>query len=78
MDVWDDLELLQTWVHNHAPGGKPPLSASLMTPKARGNKFSDAIAYGGHEAAQARQASPVIKGRTASVRRWDPGVMREG
>ena len=44
--VWDYLELLQTWVEDHAPDGKTPLSPLVTTSSARGNKFEDVIAYG--------------------------------
>jgi len=62
LDVWDYLELLQAWVQDHAPSGKMPLSTSLTTPSARGNRFDDVMAYGEHQAALARQSSPVIDG----------------
>ena len=77
MDPWEYLEMLQTWVEDHAPDGKTPLAESVTASSARGNKFDDVMAYGGHDAALARQASPVIKGSVASVGRWDPGVVLE-
>jgi hypothetical protein len=41
MNIWDYLELLHTWVQDHAPDGKTPLSASVTTSRARANKFKD-------------------------------------
>lgn len=75
MDVWDFLELLETWVQDHAPDGKTPLSPSVTVATARGNKFEDVMAYGGHQAALARQAAPVIDGTNATVGTWDPGMV---
>lgn len=77
LPIWDYLELLETWVKDHAPDGKTPLSPSVTKPKYRGNKFDEVMAYGGHGAALARQAKPVIKGTVATVGRWDPGVALE-
>jgi enterochelin esterase-like enzyme len=77
LDVWDYLELLQTWVQDHAPDGKTPLSASLTTSSARGNKFEDVMSYGGRMAALDRQGPPVVEGSVATVGRWDPGVVLE-
>ncbi|KAI9695746.1 MAG: hypothetical protein M1820_008418 [Bogoriella megaspora] len=77
LNIWDYLDMLQTWVQDHAPDGKTPLSSSVTTSSARGNQFDDIIAYGGHEAALARQAPPAINGTVASVGRWDPGVALE-
>jgi enterochelin esterase-like enzyme len=77
-EVWDYLELVQSWIKDHAPDGKTPLSAKLTTPSARGNKWADVIAQGGHKAALARQAPPVVrKNGHATVGRWDPGVKLE-
>lgn len=76
MDVWEYLELLETWVQDHAPDGKTPLSPSVTVATARGNKFEDVMAYGGHQAALARQAAPVLEGTNAtSVGKWDPGMV---
>jgi enterochelin esterase-like enzyme len=77
MDVWDYLELLDTWVKDHAPDGKTPLSPSLTASTARGNKFEDVMAYGGHKAALARQAPPKIEGLVATAGKWDPGMSLE-
>ncbi|KAF2705457.1 hypothetical protein K504DRAFT_460207 [Pleomassaria siparia CBS 279.74] len=77
MDVWEYLELLQTWVSDHAPDGKTPLTPDLTPKSAAGNAFSHIMAYGGHEAALARQAPPQINGTVATVGRWDPGVVLE-
>jgi len=79
LNIWDYLELLQSWVEDHAPDGKTPLSASVTTSSARGNKFDDVMGYGGHMAALARQASPELQMErqraVANVGRWDPGVV---
>jgi hypothetical protein len=77
LDVWDYLELLQTWVQDHAPDGKTPLSPSLTTSSAIGNKWDDVIAHGGHGAALARQVPPTLEGNVAAVGKWDPGVVLE-
>ena len=80
-DIWDYLELVNSWVQDHAPDGETPLPESVTTPATRGNKWEEVIAHGGHQAALARQAPPVLtkKGRTAeaTVGRWDPGVVLE-
>lgn len=77
LDLWDFLELMETWVQDHAPTGATPLSQSVTGSAARGNKFEDVIAYGGRQAALARQGPPQLKdeGTTATVGRWDPGVV---
>ncbi|KAF2790141.1 hypothetical protein K505DRAFT_251860 [Melanomma pulvis-pyrius CBS 109.77] len=77
LDVWVYLELLQKWFVDHAPDGKTPLSPSVTTSAAVGNKWADVIAHGGHKAALARQAPPKVEGKRASVGRWDPGVKLE-
>lgn len=77
MEIWTYLDMLETWVQDHAPHGKTPLSASVTKRSSRGNYFEEIMAYGGHKAALARQASPVIKGTVATVGRWDPGVQLE-
>lgn len=83
LDAWDYLELVESWVKDHAPDGKTPLTADRTSSSARGNKWEDVLAYGGHEAALARQKPPKVKtgssckpGQTisATVGRWDPGV----
>lgn len=86
LDTWDYLELVQSWVQDHAPDGKTPLTSDRTASSARGNKWEDVIAYGGHDAAAARQETPHIKSGTscntgstisANVGRWDPGVSLE-
>lgn len=77
-DVFNYLELLQTWVEDHAPDGRTPLSPDVTSPTSRGNYWADVLAYGGREAAVARQADPLLEVDgsevTGSVGRWDPGV----
>ncbi|KAJ4404791.1 hypothetical protein N0V82_010439 [Gnomoniopsis sp. IMI 355080] len=75
MDTWEFLDLVETWVQDHAPEGKTPLSPSVTVATARGNKFQDIMAYGGYQAALARQEPPVLEGTNATtVGRWDPGM----
>lgn len=74
LNIWDYLDILVKWIDDHAPNGKTPLSAAVTRSSSRANKFEDIMAYGGHKAAVARQADPVLKGNVASVGRWDPGV----
>lgn len=80
-DTWDYLELVYSWVEDHAPDGKTPLSADVTTEASRGNKWEDVLAYGGHQAAIDRQADPEIDTKgyevSASVGRWDPGMKLE-
>ena len=85
-EIWDFLDLVYTWIQDHAPDGSTPLSSSVTTPSSRGNFFSNVLAYGGHQAALARQAPPSLKVGTwgkdgcdyeATVGRWDPGVSLE-
>lgn len=44
----------------------------------RGNRWSEVLAHGGHQAAVQRQASPTLElngpNAIASTGRWDPGV----
>ncbi|KAJ4392322.1 hypothetical protein N0V93_005947 [Gnomoniopsis smithogilvyi] len=76
LDIWDYLELIETWVQDHAPDGKTPLSSAATVATARGNNFDDVMAYGGHQAALARQADPVLEGTNATtVGKWDPGMV---
>lgn len=77
MDVWDYLDLLQTWISDHAPDGKTPLAKEVTTPEARGNVFEDVMKRGGRGAAVARQSPPILDGKSATVGRWDPGVKLE-
>lgn len=83
LDTWDYLELVQSWVQNHAPDGETPLTSDLTSPSARGNRWEDVLAYGGREAAVTRLAPPKIKTGakctsgsivSAMVGRWDPGM----
>ena len=76
-ETWDYLEFLAGWFADHAPDGKTPLSSAVTTPAARGNIWEDVIKMGGHEAAVARQAPPTVKGTTATVGKWDPGMVLE-
>ncbi|CAJ2502986.1 Uu.00g103800.m01.CDS01 [Anthostomella pinea] len=83
LDTWDYFQLVAGWIEDHSPKGKMPLSKEATAPSTRGNTWKEVIARGGHGAALARQAHPVIKknghGRTveASVGRWDPGLALE-
>ncbi|KIV88409.1 hypothetical protein PV10_08094 [Exophiala mesophila] len=85
-NFWDYIELLYSWIEDHAPDGATPLPGSVTKPFSRGNTFSEVLEYGSHKAAVARQASPLINARgfsksgpvfEASVGRWDPGVALE-
>ena len=80
--IWDYLQLVESWVGDHAPDGKTPLSASLTSSTARGNIWQDVISRGGRAAAVARQSDPVVVVNgdgtiVGSVGRWDPGVKLE-
>jgi hypothetical protein len=77
LPIWTYLEFLETYVQDHAPGGKTPLSPAVTTASARGNKFGDVIVHGGRAAALARQAVPVLNGTLATVGKWDPGMKLE-
>ena len=78
-ETWNYLEFVNTWIQDHSPTGKTPLSAAVTAASGRGNQWAEVIARGGHQAALARQVSPVAKKSgndvTASVGRWDPGVV---
>lgn len=84
-EIWDYLELLYSWIQDHSPEGATPLSSTVTTPSSRGNTFSEVLAYGGRQAALARQAPPSITASNgnagctfeATVGRWDPGVALE-
>lgn len=81
-EIWNYLELVESWVKDHAPDGPNPLSPSSVAPSTRGNVWKDVIAYGGRDSALKRQADPKIEAAeakvgqaiVASVGRWDPGV----
>ncbi|XP_014550772.1 hypothetical protein COCVIDRAFT_31577 [Bipolaris victoriae FI3] len=82
-DIWDYLELVESWVKEHAPGGPKPLCEACTAPSTRGNVWDEVIKHGGRKAAVQRQADPQIQGADkvsvgqvvrASVGRWDPGV----
>ena len=82
-EIWNYFEFLDTFIKDHAPDGKTPLSSAVTTAAARGNLWSEVIAHGGREAALARQAAPELyinrigQGRwmTAAIAgRWDPGM----
>ncbi|KAF1998224.1 hypothetical protein P154DRAFT_495542 [Amniculicola lignicola CBS 123094] len=84
--TWDYLEFVQKWVQDHSPSGPHPISSKATSPSGRGNEWDEVIARGGHKAALARQAPPLIDVRgnaklgkeiKASVGRWDPGVTLE-
>lgn len=76
-ETWEYLDFLAGWFEDHAPGGMTPYAEGAFTPMARGNLWEDVIEAGGHAAALARQAPPKVEGKTASVGRWDPGVVLE-
>ncbi|KAK8048010.1 hypothetical protein PG996_016074 [Apiospora saccharicola] len=89
-EIWNYLEFVADWVRDHGPGGTTPLSVEAISPQNRGNRFEDIVRIGGHAAALARQADPVVevmgnsssaKGGgpkiTGTVGRWDPGVQLE-
>lgn len=81
-EIWDYIQLLYDWVHDHGPDGQTPLSSTVTTPSSRGNYWNRVLEYGGHQAALKRQAPPSLKagdGGTyeAYVGRWDPGVKLE-
>ncbi|KAK0946484.1 hypothetical protein LTR29_001952 [Friedmanniomyces endolithicus] len=77
-EIWNYLELVASWISDHAPNGTTPLSANATAPSGRGNKWADVIARGGHQAAVARQSWPVAqkqgRGVSSSVGTWDPGM----
>ncbi|KAI8625137.1 Alpha/Beta hydrolase protein [Xylariaceae sp. FL1651] len=82
-DIWNYLELVYSWIQDHSPEGKTPLSRELTKSSSRGNKFEDVIRIGGHAAALKRQSDPTLTLKeqvkcgskiTATAGRWDPGV----
>ncbi|KAK5637333.1 hypothetical protein RRF57_013045 [Xylaria bambusicola] len=82
--TWDYLELVASWIQDHSPEGKTPLSKKFTKSSSRGNRFEDVIRVGGHGAALKRQANPVLSYKekvkcgptiTATAGRWDPGVV---
>lgn len=86
-ETWDFLELAYKWIQDHAPNGTTPLAQNVTQVSSRGNYFGEVLAYGGHQAALARQAAPEIKAEncksssgcvySATVGRWDPGMVLE-
>lgn len=85
-EIWNYLEFLEAWIHDHGPNGTQPLSDSVTVSSARGNQWEEVSKRGGRAAAIARQASPSIETSygvkvgdevEASVGRWDPGVKIE-
>ena len=80
-DIFNYLELLERWVKDHAPDGRTPLSPEVTKTSSRGNYWADVLAHGGRQAAVARQAPPALtldsSKVTATVGRWDPGVILE-
>jgi enterochelin esterase-like enzyme len=85
-EIWNYLEFLEAWIHDHGPNGTQPLADSATVSSARGNQWEEVIKRGGRAAAVARQASPSIDTGygvkvgsevNSSVGRWDPGVKLE-
>jgi len=85
-EIWNYLEFLEAWIHDHGPNGTQPLSESVTPSSSRGNRWDDVIKRGGRAAAVARQAPPTIDAEygvhvgsevEASVGRWDPGMKLE-
>lgn len=79
-EIWDYLELVYSWIQDHSPEGPTPLSSTVTPASSRGNTFAEVLAYGGRQAAVARQAPPCIIASgagefDATVGRWDPGVV---
>jgi hypothetical protein len=80
-ETWNFLELALQWVEDHAPHGKMPLSPDVTKASSRGNDWEEVMAHGGRAVAVTRQAWPSIKSGwwkvSATVGRWDPGVVLE-
>jgi hypothetical protein len=85
-EIWNYLEFLEAWIHDHGPNGTQPLSDSATVSSTRGNQWDEVIKRGGRAAAVARQAPPSIEVGyevkvgsevEASVGRWDPGMKLE-
>jgi hypothetical protein len=85
-EIWNYLEFLEAWVHDHGPNGTQPLSDSATVSSTRGNQWDEVIKRGGRAAAVARQAPPSIEVGyevkvgsevEASAGRWDPGMKLE-
>ncbi|KAF2026037.1 hypothetical protein EK21DRAFT_75076 [Setomelanomma holmii] len=85
-EIWNYLEFLESFIHDHGPNGTKPITDAVTKPEYRGNQWDEVIARGGHAAALARQAPPSIDAGygvkvgsevSASVGRWDPGVRLE-
>lgn len=86
LDTWSYLQLVESWINDHAPNGTTPLNDTQTSSSARGNLWEDVIEKGGRSAAVARQADPVLVEWTtpngtaavnASFGRWDPGMVLE-
>jgi enterochelin esterase-like enzyme len=82
-EIWNYLEFLEAWIHDHGPNGTQPISSNATAPSTRGNYWEEVIKTGGRAAAVARQAPPSIDAGygvkvgsvvEACVGRWDPGV----
>tara|TARA_R110002003_G_scaffold176_2_gene14305 strand:+ start:9182 stop:11263 length:2082 start_codon:yes stop_codon:yes gene_type:complete len=87
-EIWDYLTFLDNWIYEHGPNGHMPIPHNVTKPLFRGNHWDEVIARGGRAAAVARQAAPAIDAAhgghvragsevSASVGRWDPGVVLE-
>ncbi|KAH7076376.1 Alpha/Beta hydrolase protein [Paraphoma chrysanthemicola] len=85
-EIWNYLEFLEDWITQHGPAGNKTIGKDVTSPASRGNKWDDVLARGGRAAAIKRQSPPSINAGygvqvgtdvTASVGRWDPGVVLE-
>lgn len=84
-EIWNYLELVESWIKDHSPDGPSPLSDEVTASSTRGNLWEEVLERGGRQAAIARQADPAIEAKSvqvgvkvsASVGRWDPGVVLE-
>lgn len=81
LPTWTYLQLVLDWVNAHAPDGATPLAENVTLSSSRGNLWKDVLDQGGHQAALERQAGPRVEVTdgvvSASVGRWDPGVVLE-
>ena len=82
-EIWNYLEFLETFIHDHGPNGTKPISSDVTAPSTRGNIWKEVIGIGGRTAAVARQAPPSISAGygvkvgmkiEGCVGRWDSGV----